>query len=137
MTKLISITNLKKTYHTPSGEIAALENISLEINQGDFICIVGSSGCGKSTLLNILAGLESHSGGKITWHLKNPTIGYMFQDDTLFPWLSIYQNAALGLKIQHRSNKNYVTKLLQTYSLDSFKNQKPHQLSGGMKQRVG
>lgn len=136
MSKLLSLCNLSKTYHTENGEIKALNNINLDVNQGEFICIVGSSGCGKSTLLSILTGLDSQSEGEIKWYVSKPTIGYMLQNDTLFPWLSVYNNAILGITILKKKNQEYVNNLLDTYSLKEFKNKKPNELSGGMKQRV-
>ena len=136
MNKLLTIKNLEKVFYTELGEIKALDNINLEINKGEFICVVGSSGCGKSTLLSILAGLDVQTDGLIKWHVDNPTIGYMLQDDTLFPWLSIYKNASLGLDIKKMNNKSYVDKLLRAYSLYDFKDKKPNELSGGMRQRV-
>ena len=136
MNKLLTIKNLGKVYHTINGEVEALKNINLEINKGEFICIVGSSGCGKSTLLSILADLDTQTSGEIIWHVNKPTIGYMLQNDTLFPWLSIYNNACLGLKLQKLNNNSYVDNLLKTYSLYDFKDKKPCELSGGMKQRV-
>ena len=136
MNKLLTIKNLGKVYHTINGEVEALKNINLEINKGEFICIVGSSGCGKSTLLSILADLDTQTSGEIIWHVNKPTIGYMLQNDTLFPWLSIYKNACLGLDIKKLNNKSYVDNLLKTYSLYDFKDKKPNELSGGMKQRV-
>ncbi len=136
MNKLLTIKNLNKVYHTEQGEVEALRNINLDINKGEFICIVGSSGCGKSTLLSILAHLDIQTSGDIIWHVSNPTIGYMLQNDTLFPWLSIYNNACLGLKIKKINNNSYVDNLLKTYSLYEFKDKKPSELSGGMKQRV-
>lgn len=136
MNKLLTITNLGKTYHTKNGEIEALKDITLNVYEGEFLCIVGSSGCGKSTLMSILAGLDKESYGIIKWSKKNPTIGYMLQNDTLFPWLSIYKNATLGLDILKKKNDKYVDKLLKTYSLYDFKDKKPAELSGGMRQRV-
>lgn len=136
---ILSIKNLSKTYNTINGETIALDDITLDIKKGEFICIVGSSGCGKSTLLSILAGLESKSSGEVIWNKNKPTIGYMLQNDALFPWLSILDNATLGLLIKHKKNEqsiNYVKKLLKTYSLEEFMDKYPNELSGGMKQRV-
>lgn len=136
MNKLLTINKLGKVYHTKTGEVEALKDITLEVKKGEFICIVGSSGCGKSTLLSILANLDNKTSGDIIWHVDNPIIGYMLQNDTLFPWLSIYKNACLGLDIKNINNKEYVDRLLKTYSLYDFKDKKPSELSGGMKQRV-
>lgn len=136
---ILQIKNLSKSYYTKNGEIKAIENISLEINEGDFIAVVGSSGCGKSTLLSIIAALEEKSAGEIIFNKKDFVIGYMLQDDALFDWLTIKDNALLGLEIKHLKNsKNieYVDQLLKTYDLDNFKLKYPKELSGGMKQRV-
>ena len=141
MTKcLLEINHLSKNYHTLNGEIMAISDLSLKVNEEEFVAIVGSSGCGKSTLLNILANLDSCSSGEIKYHKNNLKIGYMLQEDALFPWLTILDNALLGLKIAHEDtseNIAYVKKLLTTYGLKDFINKYPHELSGGMKQRVG
>ena len=139
MSNVLSIKNLNKTYHSKNGETKALSDINLNIKEGEFICIVGSSGCGKSTLLSILANLEDKTNGEIIWNKDNPIIGYMLQNDALFPWLTILDNATIGLDIQGKKNVeniNYVKKLLKTYSLEDFMNKYPTELSGGMKQRV-
>jgi len=139
MSNVLSKKNLNKTYHSKNGETKALSDINLNIKEGEFICIVGSSGCGKSTLLSILANLEDKTNGEIIWNKDNPIIGYMLQNDALFPWLTILDNATIGLDIQGKKNVeniNYVKKLLKTYSLEDFMNKYPTELSGGMKQRV-
>ncbi len=139
MNNLVEIKNLTKTYHTKKEEVEAICNISLDIKEGEFIAIVGSSGCGKSTLLSILANLEEKTGGQITFNKKDFVIGYMLQNDCLLDWLTILDNATLGLDIQKnktKENVDYVKKLLKTYDLDSFKDKYPKELSGGMKQRV-
>ena len=135
---ILEIKNLSKIYHTKDGEIDAIQDISLNIKDGEFIAIVGSSGCGKSTLLSILAGLDKSSSGEIVFK-NNSTIGYMLQQDALFPWLSILDNASLGLKIKGidtKENIDYVKSLLKTYNLNGFQTKKPDVLSGGMRQRV-
>ena len=137
-TSILSVNNLSKTYHTLKGETIAIDNVSFEINEGDFISIVGPSGCGKSTILNIISGLDKEYKGSISVN-KNVSIGYMFQNDTLFEWLTILDNALLGLKISKKLNlesKNYVIDLLKKYNLYEFKDKYPSNLSGGMKQRV-
>lgn len=135
---LIKITNLHKKYHTLNGEINAIDNISFQINEGDFLSIVGSSGCGKSTLLNIIAGLDNKTSGIIEYK-DNLKIGYMLQEDALLPYLTVLDNALLGLKLQKKDTKDnikYVNNLLITYGLEKFKDKYPAELSGGMKQRV-
>ncbi len=139
MNSLLEIKDLEKTYCTKEGEVKAIENITLDIKEGEFIAIVGSSGCGKSTLLSILANLESKTKGSIKFNKDDFTIGYMLQDDSLFDWLTILDNALLGLEIKGKKTKEniiYVKNLLKTYDLDSFKDKYPKELSGGMKQRV-
>ena len=140
MNNILEITNLEKSYYTKQGEIKAIKNISLQIKEGEIITIVGTSGCGKSSLLGILANIENKSNGLFKFSKDKPTIGYMLQNDALFPWLTIYENAILGLKIAKKDttkNKEYVKKLLKTYNLEEFNNKYPNELSGGMKQRVG
>lgn len=100
--KLLEFKNVGKNYHNMEGEIEALKNISFTINEGDFVAIVGPSGCGKSTILSILAKLDNVSSGKIITEKDHLKCGYMFQQDTLFDWLSIMDNCLLGPKI----NKN-------------------------------
>ena len=135
----LKIKNLSKTYHTPQGETLAIKDISFDVEDNAFIAIVGSSGCGKSTLLSILAGLIDKSGGEINYKKQNPKFGYMLQQDALFPWLTILDNACLGLDIQKNKtleNIGYVKNLLHTYKLTEFIDKKPAALSGGMRQRV-
>ena len=117
MNKLLEINNLGKNYHTKNGEIKAIDNISFDVYEKEFLCIIGSSGCGKSTLLNILAGLDTLSSGKIKKE-KELNIGYMLQEDALFPWLTILDNALLGLDIKHEKtpeNIEYTKELLKKY----------------------
>lgn len=138
MNKILEVQNISKIYHTPNGEIKAIDLCNLELHEGEFVSIVGPSGCGKSTLLSILSGLEKPSSGSFLLK-ENCTIGYMLQTDALFPWLTIFENAILGLKINKKDsleNKKYVKKLLETYGLKDFVDKYPNELSGGMKQRV-
>ena len=136
--KIVEVKNLNKVYHTLNGEIKAIDNISFDVHKNEFICIVGSSGCGKSTLLNILAGLDFPSSGCINLDCST-NVGYMLQEDALFPWLTIKDNALLGLRIKNEmstENIEYVLNLLDTYGLKEFIDKYPDELSGGMKQRV-
>lgn len=138
MNDLLVIDNLSKSYNSLSGEVKAIENLSLSVRDGEFVSIVGPSGCGKSTLLNILAGLDSDFDGKFAFK-DDVKVGYMLQDDSLFPWLSVYENAIIGLKIQDKCSEEnilYVKGLLEKYGLSEFMNKKISSLSGGMKQRV-
>lgn len=136
--KLLEIINLNKIYHTEKNDVLALENISFDVYENEFISIVGPSGCGKSTILSILANLEDKTDGNIIF-FKDLSIGYMLQDDCLFFWKSILDNCLVGLEITGKLNnesKNYVLDLLKMYGLYEFKDMYPASLSGGMRQRV-
>lgn len=137
MNNILELKNISKKYHTLKGEIKAIENISLKINKGEFIGIVGSSGCGKSTLLNIISGLDKNYEGTII--KDNIKLSYMLQTDALLPYLTVLENALIGLKLEHNLNEEnitYVKNLIKKFGLENFINQKPENLSGGMKQRV-
>ncbi len=136
--KLLEISKLSKSYYTKIGEIKAIEDVSFDVYDGEFLCIVGPSGCGKSTILNILANLDSKTDGAIIKN-KDLKIGYMLQEDALFPWLNILDNALLGLNIRKElnlENIDYTRSLLRKYGLSDFLEKYPNQLSGGMRQRV-
>ena len=138
MNNILEIKKLKKVYYTNLGEVIALDNVSLNINNGEIIGIIGNSGCGKSTLLSILAKLDNKTDGEIKCN-KEYVVGYMMQNDALFPWLNILDNATLGLKIRGNKTKEnieYTIKLLKKYGLEDFMYKYPSSLSGGMRQRV-
>lgn len=138
MNNVLKIDKLHKNYHSKDGMVVAIENISLEIKEGEYVAIVGPSGCGKSTFLNIIGGIDTKSSGKIEMP-NNIKIGYMLQNDCLFPWLNILDNCLLGLKIKgnlNDENIKYVKELLNTYGLSDFMYKYPGSLSGGMRQRV-
>ena len=129
---------MHKNYHSKDGMVVALEDITLDIREGEYVAIVGPSGCGKSTLLNIIGGIDTKSGGILDMG-NNIRIGYMLQNDCLFPWLNILDNCLLGLKIEgnlNDDNTQYVKDLLNTYGLSEFMYKYPSSLSGGMRQRV-
>lgn len=140
MKPILKIDHLKKNYHDMAGELTAVEDISLDVMDKEFIAIVGPSGCGKSTILSILSNLEEKSGGTITFGKENCKLGYMLQKDSLFPWRTILENCLIGLEINHElteENKERVIHLLKTYGLEEFMDKYPDSLSGGMRQRVG
>lgn len=137
--ELLEIKELSKNYLTKKQVICAIKNMNLLIKENQFIALVGPSGCGKSTILSIIGGLEKKSSGQINFMKKNLKVGYMFQEDALFPWLNVLDNCMLGLKIQNKEtkeNKKYVKTLLKKYGLSSFEKSYPKELSGGMRQRV-
>ena len=135
---LLKISNLNKIYHNVDNDVFALDNVSFEVCEGEFISIVGPSGCGKSTILSILSGLENKTTGDIKIK-DNASIGYMLQDDSLFDWRTILDNCLIGLEISKQLNSesyDYVISLLKDYGLYDFKDMYPSSLSGGMRQRV-
>ena len=138
MSSILKMNKLNKNYHSKDGVVVAIEDITLDINDGEYIAIVGPSGCGKSTLLNIIGGIDVKSGGDIIIN-GDIRIGYMLQNDCLFPWLNILDYCLIGLKIRNDLNDeniDYVKELLNTYGLGDFMYKYPGSLSGGMKQRV-
>lgn len=140
----VSINHINMNYHSLKTWTKALNNINFQVEEGEFLTIVGPSGCGKSTLLNIIAGLLTPSSGDIYIDNEKLTsvskkMGYMFQRDQLFQWLTVWDNILLGLKIQHKSINNYKDKiniLLKNYGLWDFRFHYPDELSGGMRQKV-
>ena len=136
--ELLKIKGLKKNYINEKQVICALKSINLTVFENEFLVIVGPSGCGKSTILSLIGNLEEKSGGKIEVK-PGLKVGYMFQEDALFPWLTVLENCLIGLKIKgdlSKENKLYVKNLLKKYGLSSFEKSYPKQLSGGMRQRV-
>ena len=138
----IRIRGLYKTFETRKGPFTALENINLDIPTGCFFVIVGPSGCGKTTLLRILAGLEEHTAGTLEIARADkgrPGNSMVFQGDSLFPWMTVWDNAAYGLHMRGRPKseiKDVVGHYLNRTGLSKFRDYYPHQLSGGMRQRV-
>ena len=136
----ISLSGVRK-YFGNSGFVA-LDGITIDIPQGQFFVIVGPSGCGKTTLLRILAGLDRESEGKVDVRQvdpSRPTNSMIFQGDSLFPWMTVYDNAAYGLRMRNVAEKEVTETVrlwLERIGLWRFRDRYPHQLSGGMKQRV-
>ena len=125
-------------------EIAALEDINLSIEEGQFVCFVGPSGCGKSTLLNILSGLDKPSEGEVVLNGRlavetGPDRIMVFQENALFPWLKVLDNVEFGLKmagVQKEKRHEIAMHYLNMMQLTKFAEAYIYQLSGGMKQRV-
>ena len=144
MMSLLEIRNINMNYHKKDGVTEALKNINFTVEREEFISIIGPSGCGKSTLLNIISGLLTPSSGEVIYNdpeVKNnlDKMGYMFQRDFLFPWLTVKENVMLGLKLKKvytKENIEFAHQLLKNYGLEKFQNHKPTELSGGMRQRV-
>ena len=136
---ILNLKNLSKTYYTKTNETLAIKDFSYDIKEDTIIAIIGPSGCGKSTLLNIIGNLEEKTSGEIIFKNNKNKIGYMFQNDCLFPWLNILDNCLIGLKIKNElteEKKEYVINLLTNYGLKDFIYSYPNNLSGGMRQRV-
>lgn len=144
MEPLLELRDINYAYHSILGETHALSDISLSVQDGEFISIVGPSGCGKSTLLSLICGLLEPESGTILLRGRDmkdsrTEIGYMLQKDHLFEWRSIYSNIMLGLEIQNKITdeaKERIEKMLYTYGLSKFRDSKPSELSGGMRQRA-
>ena len=142
MGKTLSIQNVNKSFTVDGQKVDVLKDINLEVQEGEFIAIVGHSGCGKSTLLKIIAGLEKNDTGLVTVdgkEVNGPGMdrGMIFQEHRLFPWMSIEKNVQLGLKGLSREEKTKLSgQYLELVKLSEFKKAYPSQLSGGMSQRA-
>jgi NitT/TauT family transport system ATP-binding protein len=140
----LTINNLHHFYFTKNSTTKAIEDISLTIEEGEFISFLGPSGCGKTTLLSIIAGLLKPTEGNVTIDGKlvnkaRSYIGYMLQQDYLFPWKTIEENILIGLQIMNKESehtKNETLSLLEEIGLKGVEKNYPKQLSGGMRQRA-
>lgn len=140
---ILKIEHISQTYIDKGKVTEALKEINLDIQKGEFISIIGSSGCGKTTLLRMIAGLDKAQEGTLTLKGKQITgpdaqMGYVFQHGGLFPWQTIEQNIAAGLKARHvyKENRHRVQEYIDLIGLTGFEKVYPHQISGGMAQRV-
>lgn len=137
MQNILEFQQVDYSYHSMDGEVPALENITFSVGEKEFLVIVGPSGCGKSTLLDLIFGLIRPESGTIKGDRNS--VGYMLQKDHLFGWRTIEKNILLGLEIQHTltpETRAYATELLKKYGLFDFRNKRPSELSGGMRQRA-
>jgi NitT/TauT family transport system ATP-binding protein len=136
----VKISRLRKEFGPVENRVVAVDDVSLDIARGEFVCIVGPSGCGKSTLLRILAGLETQTSGTIEvdaagWPVENAMV---FQESGLFPWMSVASNVGFGLMTRGVPSSEIADRVeaaLKLVGLTRFRNHYPHQLSGGMRQR--
>lgn len=141
---IINIQDVSKSFQFGDQRIDALAGANLQIRKGEFICLIGASGCGKSTLLRIMAGFEKPTSGQaLMWgkpiEQPGPSRGMVFQDYALFPWLSVRDNIGFGPKSLGRSTreiKEICERFIEMVGLQKFADAYPHQLSGGMRQRV-
>lgn len=141
-TKIIA-QDVDKVYETPHGLIRALRHFNLQVETGEFVCIVGPSGCGKSTFLRILAGLEDKTDGVVQIvpgeDPRKPLNNVVFQEYAIFPWKTVIDNVAFGLEMRgfpRQARLAIATRWLERVGLSRFAQYYPHQISGGMKQRV-
>ncbi len=139
---IIVLEKVGKRFLTKAGEYEAFADFDLTIREGEFVCLLGPSGCGKTSLLRILAGLDSHNSGILRIREPKgdkPFMSVVFQENSIFPWLSVRDNVAYGLRSRQAASAlvdQRVDQLLETVGLTSSQRLYPHQLSGGMKQRV-
>ena len=138
----IAIQHVTKVFYKKGSGVTALDGITLDIADGEFVCLVGPSGCGKTTLLRILAGLESPSVGSFTISVgeqDRPVQSMVFQEKGVIPWLTVEENVAFGLNMRNvpaKEVKERTSYYLKKVGLDQFASLYPKELSGGMKQRV-
>jgi NitT/TauT family transport system ATP-binding protein len=140
----VRVDDVGKRYEGSNGPVQALEGISFDVAEGEFVCIVGPSGCGKTTLFRIIAGLEPATTGQVTLdgdRVDGPStdLGLVFQEYHLFPWRTVAGNVGFGLEqegVTAAERERRVHELLELVGLDGFADTYPRDLSGGMKQRV-
>jgi len=144
MTALLEIKGLSKSFSVKGKTFEALHDVNLSVGEKEFMCLLGPSGCGKTTLLRIMAGLEKPTSGAVLLDGEpiegpGPQRGMVFQEYSLFPWRTILDNVAFGLELKGVSKMDRYEKArryLKAVGLEEFENSYPHELSGGMKQRV-
>ncbi len=139
MEALVTVDSVSLAYHTREAETIAIDHLDLTVYDGEFVAIVGPSGCGKTSLLSLFMGLMQPTEGEIRFSTDGLRLGYMLQRDHLLDHRTVEKNVLLGLEVQHRLNaqtRDRAMQLLETYGLGEFMRFKPHQLSGGMRQKV-
>ena len=145
LNKRMEINGISKTFFSDKGYFTAIKDVSFDVNDGEFLVILGPGRCGKTVLLNIIAGLEQQTEGKVVyngreWKGVNPEISMVFQKLALMPFKTVMENVELGLKFRGMSNgqrREIAQHYIELVGLKGFEKSYPTQLSGGMKQRVG
>jgi NitT/TauT family transport system ATP-binding protein len=139
---ILQFKDVTKTYKSDRGSVRALDRMSVEVKEGEFLTIVGPSGCGKSTLLNILVGLELPSEGEITLDgvraVDRKAVGYVMQNDNLYPWRTLRENVEFPLELRgipRGERRDVSLRYLEKVRLHEFADSYPYELSGGMRQR--
>jgi len=133
----IELTDVVKIYGKGRTSVLALDRVSLTVAEGEFVCLIGASGCGKSTMLSLVAGLDAATSGEVGTGGRRVTL--MFQEPALFPWLTASRNIELALRakgVAKQERRARTAELLETVHLTGFGDKRPHELSGGMRQRV-
>lgn len=145
LNKRMEINGISKTFFSDKGYFTAIRDVSFDVNDGEFLVILGPGRCGKTVLLNIIAGLEQQTGGTVVyngreWKGVNPEISMEFQKLALMPFKTVMENVELGLKFRGMSKgqrREIAQHYIELVGLKGFEKSYPTQLSGGMKQRVG
>ena len=145
LNKRMEINGISKTFFSDKGYFTAIKDVSFDVNDGEFLVILGPGRCGKTVLLNIIAGLEQQTEGKVVyngreWKGVNPEISMVFQKLALMPFKTVMENVELGLKFRGMSKvqrREMAQHYIELVGLKGFEKSYPTQLSGGMKQRVG
>lgn len=133
---VVSLRSVSKAFGHRNDRVVALDRVNLEVQHGEFVCVVGASGCGKSTMLNLVAGLDRPTVGTVEVAGRS---AMMFQEAALFPWLTAGENVALALRLKgvgRAERQRRAEELLETVHLGGQADRRPHELSGGMRQRV-
>ena len=133
----VRIQGVSQTYHDGHSSLKALDGVSLDVVEGEFVCLLGASGCGKTTLLNLIVGLYHLSSGTID--VGGRRVALMFQEPALFPWLTIERNVEMGMRfrgVPKAERPAKIRELLDLVHLEGFADRRPHELSGGMRQHV-
>ena len=142
--KLLSLDRVCKFFDTPDGRIAAVDHVSFDVAEGEFVSIIGPSGCGKSTVFNILGGLAALSSGQVRIGGEmitgpHPAVGMVFQEESTFPWRNVLDNVAFPLEVAGMGKAERATRaahFVDLVGLHGFERRFPAELSGGMRQRV-
>ncbi len=141
---MLQLKDISKDFGFSKSRVRTLQDVNFEVNDGEIVAILGPSGCGKTTLLRIIAGLEQPSSGEVLLdgekvEQPSPQFGMVFQEHALLPWLSVHRNISIGLEMRGIHRKETRVKVMQYLSMvglqESFERY-PHELSGGMRQRV-
>jgi NitT/TauT family transport system ATP-binding protein len=142
----LAVRDVSKTFERRGERVKALDHVSLDAEFGEFVCLLGVSGCGKSTLLQIVTGLEQPSEGEVLIEAQpvngatHPKAAVVFQEHGLFPWMTVEQNVGFNLKAKgapREERRAAAKEFITLVGLDGFERRYPHELSGGMRQRVG